>query len=301
MIASPARLAACLILVSASRNAASSEDRSGISVDVSPDGRTVVFDLRGDLYTVPIGGGAARQITRGAAVDRDPRWSPDGKRIAFASDRGGWDNLWTIEPRTGRLTALTHDSLARRVVAPSWSADGSEIVISFGESAPGFEIVTLDGGGRQRYQTEPAGQLGGRGVTGAVFSRDGRTLVFQSASRRVADVQLYRYDRLLRQQRAITAEARGAWRPVFSPDGRRLAFVIGANSATATVEIRDVESGTERGIGRVPWADSGRGRALDVPGCAFTPNGASLLISGEGKLWRLDVANGARREIPFRS
>ena len=156
----------------------------------------------------------------------------------------------------------------------------------------------LDGSSRQRYPTEPVGRLGSRGVTGAIFSRDARTLVFQSASRQAGDRQLYRYDRLLRQQRAITSEAEGALRPAFSPDGRRLAFVIRADSATAIVKIRDVEGGTERVITRALRADPSPGAAGDFPGYSFTPSGASLVMSGGGKLWRVDVSGGARREIP---
>ncbi len=57
-----------------------------MSVDVSPDGRTIVFDLLGDLYTLPIAGGQARRITDGRAYDTQPRWSPDGGTIVFASD-----------------------------------------------------------------------------------------------------------------------------------------------------------------------------------------------------------------------
>src|SRR5690606_30175850 len=69
--------------------------RSGtwMSVDVSPDGRYVLFDLLGDIYELPIAGGEARSLTSGMAWDMQPRYSPDGTTIVFTSDRGGGDNL----------------------------------------------------------------------------------------------------------------------------------------------------------------------------------------------------------------
>jgi hypothetical protein len=70
-----------------------------MNVDVSPDGRQIVFDLLGDLYTMSAGGAHFRRdrITSGPAFDMQPRFSPDGKRIAFASDRDGLWNIWTTD------------------------------------------------------------------------------------------------------------------------------------------------------------------------------------------------------------
>ncbi len=68
-----------------------------ISVDVSPDGRTMIFDLLGDIYAMPIAGGTAKALTSGPAWDCHPRFSPDGKTIAFTSDRSGIENVWTMD------------------------------------------------------------------------------------------------------------------------------------------------------------------------------------------------------------
>ena len=68
-----------------------------MTVDVSPDGKQIVFDLLGDLYVIPADGGEAKSLTHGLAWDEQPRWSPDGKRIAFTSDRAGGDNVWVMD------------------------------------------------------------------------------------------------------------------------------------------------------------------------------------------------------------
>src|SRR5687768_13231480 len=83
------------------------DEGSWLSVDVSPDGRTIVFDLLGDLYTMPIAGGDATALTTGMAYDAQPRFSPDGKLIVFTSDRDGGDNVWTIDVATKQTKLIT--------------------------------------------------------------------------------------------------------------------------------------------------------------------------------------------------
>ncbi|MGI9203946.1 MAG: TolB family protein, partial [Woeseiaceae bacterium] len=71
---------------------------SWLAVDVVPDGELLVFDLLGDLYALPIGGGEAMRITSGLSFDSQPPIAPNGEWIGFVSDRSGADNLWIARP-----------------------------------------------------------------------------------------------------------------------------------------------------------------------------------------------------------
>jgi Tol biopolymer transport system component len=70
------------------------DEGTWMSMDVSPDGKTVLLDLLGHLYTLMIEGGTAHAITHGLSFNTQPRYSPDGKWLVFVSDRGGANNIW---------------------------------------------------------------------------------------------------------------------------------------------------------------------------------------------------------------
>lgn len=97
-----------------------------MNVDVSPDGKRIVFDLLGDIFVMPFGGGEATQLTSGMAWDMQPRFSPDGKRIAFTSDRGGGDNIWVMNADGSEPKQITNESF-RLLNNPVWTPDGEYI------------------------------------------------------------------------------------------------------------------------------------------------------------------------------
>lgn len=98
-----------------------------VSVDVSPDGKTIIFDMLGDLYTMPFAGGKATRITEGMAYDTHPRYSPDGKHIAFTSDRSGSENAWLMELASEETTQITKGN-NEWVQSVEWSPDGDYLV-----------------------------------------------------------------------------------------------------------------------------------------------------------------------------
>jgi hypothetical protein len=102
---------------------------SWLSLDVSPDGQTIVFDHLGDLFTIPMAGGKAVPLTRGMAVDAQPRFSPDGKRVVFVSDRAGASNLWIISLDKKDTVQVTRER-TQSFDSPEFTPDGKYIIAS---------------------------------------------------------------------------------------------------------------------------------------------------------------------------
>ena len=285
------------------------DEGTWMSLDVSPDGKTVVFDLLGDLYTMPIGGGAATSLTSGPAFDMQPRFSPDGNTIAFTSDRNGIDNLWLVDADGKNPRAVTSEK-GTYVRGPAWTPDG-QYVIGRKEDGTRAGIPPIE---LWVYHRE-----GGSGVkltskddasssAGPVASKDGRFIYF--AARKgpysyVPDLsnglwQVFRYDRRTAESLPITTGVGGATRPAVSPDGKTLVFVSRIDNATVLVS-RDLASGKERVLARDLSRDEQEGFAqMDVwPGYAFTPDGSAIVSWSGGKIRRFDAATGASTVIPF--
>ncbi len=105
------------------------DEATWLSLDLSPDGQTIIFELLGDLYTLPIEGGQATRITSGMAFDSQPRYSPDGQWIAFISDRDGADNLWIAKADGSNPKQLSKDKKAE-FASPVWTPEGDYVVVS---------------------------------------------------------------------------------------------------------------------------------------------------------------------------
>src|SRR5688572_11161382 len=118
---------------------------SWMSVDVSPDNKTIIFDMMGDLYTVPVTGGKATAITKGLAFDTHPRYSPDGKKILFTSDRSGSENLWYIDMEKKDTVQVTKDR-DQNFSSASWTPDGKYVVAARGRLTMKIWIMHVDAG-----------------------------------------------------------------------------------------------------------------------------------------------------------
>ncbi len=284
-----------------------------MNVDVSPDGTTVVFDLLGDIYTIPIAGGSATRIASGAAFDMQPRFSPDGKQIAFISDRDGGFNIWLMNPDGANARQVSKES-SRLVNSPTWSPDGAYIYVrkhfvkerSLGAGeiwmyhmSGGEGLQVTDRNGWQKDAGEPA------------LSPDGKYLYY---SKDLTPGQFFEYDKnpypgiygILRRdlttgrERVIARAGGGAITPRISPDGKTMAFVrrVGLKSM---LHLRDLATGREWPIFDHLDRDMQEAWAIHgvYPQYAWLPDGKSIVIWGEGKIWRVDVAAKTGAQIPF--
>ncbi len=297
-----------------------------MNIDVSPDGKMLVFDLLGDLYTLPIAGGEARALTSGLAWDMQPKFSPDGQWIAFTSDRGGGDNIWVVRAEASN-SANAVDSGLRQITAedfrllnsPVWTPDGKYIAarkhFSSRRSLGAGEIwlyatAGIDAGARDGVQlTVKATEQ--KDVGEPAFSPDGRYLYYSRDAtpgptfeyNKDGNGQIYiisRFDRVKGETVDWITGPGGAVRPTPSPDGTRLAFVRRDRAQTclfvqeiASGEIRKLREGMERDM-QETWAIHGV-----YPRFAWTPEAKAIVYYAQGGLHRIDVASRTTVDIPF--
>lgn len=284
-----------------------------MSVDVSPDGKEVVFDLLGDLYVIPIAGGEAKALTTGMAWDMQPRYSPNGRWIAFTSDRGGGDNIWVIDRKGGEPRQVTKEAF-RLLNQPSWTPDSEFIVarkhFSSTRSLGAGEMWLYHRSGgeglqltKKRTEQKDSGE--------PAFSPDGRYLYFSDDTTpggvfeysKDVNGQIYVIQRLDREKGEVTPFVTGpggSIRPTPSPDGKSLAFIRRVRYKSV-LYVMDLASGRETpvydGLDRdmqETWAIHGV-----YPAMAWTPDNRSIVFWAGGKILKIDIASKALSDIPF--
>ena len=291
------------------------DEGSWMDVEVSPDGRRIAFTLLGDIYTMPIEGGAATRIAEGLAWEVHPRFSPDGSRIAFTSDRGGGDNIWLMNADGSDKRQVTKEAF-RLLNQPSWSPDGRFIVakkhFTTGRSLGTGEIwlYHVSGGGgvllvkrpnekHQKELGEPVFSPDGKGIyytrnvtPGPIFeyAQDSNTNLFH----------IERYDLATGEVTSAVSGPGGSVRPAPSPDGKKIAFVR-REATRSKLYVKDIASGVERKLYdaldqdvQETWAVTGV-----YPNMDWTPDSRSIVFWAGGKLRRVDADSGSAHEIPF--
>jgi Tol biopolymer transport system component len=291
------------------------DEGTWVSLDVSPDGKTILFELLGDLYAVPIEGGAARAVTTGPAFDSQPRYAPDGKSIAFVSDRGGAENLWVARVDGSEPKALSRDEQSQ-FASPTWTPDGDAVLVSRQVQNPwgAFELWAYHvrgGSGVQitKGKSKPDAKRDDfTHAVGAVATRDGKFLYYTRRPKMFNAYnqtefplsQVARRDRVTGEEDTVTSAPGSAFRPWLSPDGSHLVYGTRVDNETG-LRVRDLASGEERWLKRPIQRDEQESRFTRdlIPGYAFTPDGKAVVAAYGGKIHRIDVATGKDTLIPF--
>jgi imidazolonepropionase-like amidohydrolase/Tol biopolymer transport system component len=285
-----------------------------MSVDVSPDGKAILFDLLGDLYLLPAEGGQARPLTHSIAWEQQARFSPDGKQIAFLSDAGGGDNVWVMNADGSGARAVTNEDY-RLLNNPVWHPSGRFIAArkhyTGTRSAGSGEIwlYHVSGGTKgvqlnekpnwQKDLGEPAISPDGRYLYYSHDATPGKTFEYNKDSNKEI-FKIYRQDLRDGSVEAFVQGPGGAVRPTPSPDGKHLAFVRRVRNQS-TLFLKDLATGEERAV----WGGLERDlqEAWSVygvyPAFAWTPDARHIVVWAQGKLWRVDPFSGRAADIPF--
>ena len=285
-----------------------------MSVAVSPDGQTLAFDLLGDIYVMPATGGEAKLLHGGAAMQRNPRFSPDGRQLLYISDGGGSDNFWISNADGSHARQVTKETI-RLLSTPAWNGDGTLIAgaLQFATEdkhhAAELRIYDLRGGGGRVLVPAPAND---EPVNEPQFSRDGRFLYYTekvtppSKSRVYVDANhnnlaVMRRDLASGETQQLIRGFGSAIAPQLSPNDQRIAFVRRVREKTVLF-VHDIATGRQlpvfQGLDRDEQADYSW---IDgyYPQYGWFPDNRHVAIWGQGKLWNVDMDTGAAKEIPF--
>lgn len=260
-----------------------------MNLDVSPDGKTIVFDLLGDIYTLPVSGGEATALRSGMPYEVQPRFSPDGSRISFTSDAGGGDNIWVMNSDGSKAEQITKEDF-RLLNNGVWTANGNSIIarkhFTSGRSLGAGELWQYHIAGSAGIQlTERKNDQ--QDVNEPSVSSDGKFLYYSEDMypggnfqyNKDPNKQIYvikQYDLETGETITITGGPGGAARPQISRDGEKLAFIkgcvpkrccifttwpVGKNGRCTTTLVR-ISRKPGRSLGCIP----------DFPGCLATRN-----------------------------
>lgn len=289
------------------------DEGTWMNLDVSPDGRTIVFDMLGDIYSIPVDGGRAKPLRTGMPFEVQPRFSPDGEWISFTSDAGGGDNIWVMKADGTAAKQITKESF-RLLNNAEWMPDGDYFVarkhFTSGRSLGAGEMwqYHITGGDGLQLTKRKNDQ---QDVNEPSVSPDGRYLYYSEDMspgggfqyNRDPNGQIYvikRYDFQNGEIKTIIGGPGGAARPQVSPDGSKLAFVKRVRTKTV-LYIHNLETGEEWPVydqlnkdQQTAWAIFGV-----YPGFSWMPKGDELVIWAKGKLQKINTSNLSRSIIPF--
>ncbi|WP_245921369.1 amidohydrolase family protein [Bowmanella denitrificans] len=277
------------------------------SLDISPDGKQFVFDMLGDLYVSDIKGGSAKPLTNDMAFNFHPAISPDGKRIAFISDRDGNTNVWTMQRDGSDLKQITKVK-SDLVHSPKWSPDGQYIAVTIGKvstrSIPAGEIWLFhhSGGTGLPVKERDNGKTEQQNQADPAFSPDGRYIYYTKDMSAGGYFEynrdplksvfaIRRYDRQTGEDITLVSGVGGAVVPTPSPDGKQLAFVRRVRENTGLF-VMDLASGRETLLTDKLERDMQEGFGSEGYFAYFdwTPDSKQILYWTGGTFHQIDMA-----------
>ncbi len=289
---------------------------SWIDLDVSPDGRTIAFALLGDIYTMPMTGGKPTRIAKGLAWEVQPRFSPDGRRIAFTSDRGGGDNIWLMNADGSDMRQVSKEKF-RLLTQPTWSPDGQfiaarkhfttqrsagtgEIWLYHVSGGAGVPLIERSNPQFQKELGEPAFAPEGEAIYYTRNTTPGNT--FEYAQDSLTGIfAIERYDVETGEVTTAVSGYGGAISATPSPDGTHLAF-IRREEGQSKLFVKNLETGAQRQIYgaldldlQETWGVTGL-----YPKMAWTPDNSSVVFWAGGQINRVSLKDGQAQVIPFR-
>lgn len=290
-----------------------------MSVDVSPDGQKITFDLLGNIYLMPVSGGEAELLVGDHSWDIQPRFSPDGSYIAFTSDRTGGDNIWTLSLADRQLTQISFEDF-RLLNNPVWSADGKYIAarkhfttsrsLGTGEvwlyhaaglkDAKGVQLIKRPGDNYQKELGEPAFSPDGKYLYYTQNATAGDMFIYHEDSNRQV-FHIKEFDLTDGRTRVVAGGPGGAIRPTPSPDGAHLAYIKRVEGISK-LHIKALDSGIDRIVVEELDPDMQETWAINgvYPNIAWLPDGSGLVYWAAGKIHKVDLGDGQTTEIPFR-
>ena len=289
------------------------DEGTWMNLDVSPDGKTIVFDLLGNIYKMPISGGTAKVLRSGLAYEVQPRFSPNGKYISFTSDAEGGNNIWVMTANGENAKSITKEKF-RLLNNAVWTPDGKSVV------ARKHYTSQRSVGAGEMWQYPLSGTAGLRltkrkndqqDVNDPSISPDGKYLYYaedmypggffqynKDPNKQIYVIKRYNFETGEIDQ--ITGGPGGAARPVVSRDGKLLAFVKRVRTKSV-LYIHELETGKEYPIYENLSKDQSEAWAVFgvYPHFTWMPDNKDIVIWSEGKINRINIDTKKITNIPF--
>lgn len=216
-------------------------------VRISPDGTEIVFCYKGDIYKMPAKGGTATQLTTQDSYECTPVWSPDGKQIAFASDRYGNFDVFVMPSNGGTAQRLTSNSAGE--LPSAFTPDGKYVLFSASIQDPAKSALFPTSAMTELYQVPVAGgrteQVLGTPAEAVNFDKSGKLFFYQDRKgfedewrkHHTSSItrDIWMYDTQTGKHTNLTQHAGEDRNPILSPDGQTIYFLSERNGGTFNV------------------------------------------------------------------